>query len=267
MAKPEDDKEIYGAPLDLPKSSPRHSLPKHKKKWIKTIIKLLVFLIVIGAIGYAIYYLKYLPNPPKKESSDTPIQSQAVTSSKNNDEVIPATDFKKHVGDFPRIELTYPSNWTLTEKDNGVQIVSPDFSYETSDKGTVKGNFSVYLRQGARASEGKYIGRGLAVRPTEKLVYKAPSSTQRKDTNLTLFGLDKSTHFSYFMISGDYVLAKEETLGPSYGKEAETYIIVGGFGSTKQIEPMDYANLPLDKATNLAVYKQGIEIVKSLKVF
>lgn len=264
MATPEDEQEIYGAPLDLPESGaeiPQHNPPiKHKFRYIRILIILLVLTIIAGCIFYFFLRPKNTNVSPQTTTSDSATNKEPKKS-------VATTELKKHTGDFPRMELNYPATWTLVEKDNSVTITSPEFDYKTSSKGVVKGNFSIYIRMGAREQEGKYIGRGVAVRPTEKLVYDAPSSTQRKDTNLTLFGLDTTDHYSFFLISGDYILKKGETLGPNYGREAETYIIAGGFGSSKQTDPLDYNNLDIKVATEDESYEQGIAIVKSLKVF
>lgn len=266
MAKPENEQEIYGAPLDLPEASaevPNHN-PNPPVKRKSRLILITLIIIILCLISAGIYYFLLRP----KDSSPTaqPSTSDSTTAEPKKSSST-TTELKKHTGDFPRMELSYPATWTLVEKDNSVTITSPEFDYKTSSKGVVKGNFSIYIRMGAREQEGKYIGRGVAIRPTEKLVYDAPSSTQRKDTNLTLFGLDTADHFSFFLISGDYVLQKGETLGPNYGREAETYIIAGGFGSSKQVDPLDYNNLKAEDATNDESYEQGIAIVKSLKVF
>ena len=264
MAKPENDQEIYGAPLDLPETSSTSTVSRpgtSKKSHRKLVVTIII--IIILATGAALYFFLLRTKP----SSDTPAKSDQSSATTNAATEKQATDYKKHTGDFPRMELTYPSTWILVEKDNGVTVSSPDFTYTTTDKGEVKGNFSVYIRQGAREQEGKYIGRGMAVQPTEKLVYKEPSSTQRSDTNLTLFGLDSADYFSFFLVSGDYELKKGETLGPTYGREAETYIIAGGFGSTKQTDPLDYNDLEVKEATSNEAYKQGIDIIKSLKVY
>ena len=265
MAKPDNDQEIYGAPLDLPEesldSSTHHQKPSNTFRYKRFFA--ITAVLVIASVCIYVLLLRPKPSAPAKTNQN---YSTTKPSEDSRDSGV-TTNLKKYNGDFPRMELNYPATWTLTEKDNGVTISSPEFTYMTINKGEINGNFIVYIRQGAREQEGTYIGRGLAVRPTEKLVYKAPSSTQRADTNLTLFGLDSSDYFSYFFITGDYELKKGETLGPSYGREADTYIITGGYGTDKQSNPMDFNNLEIKKATSENVYKLGIEIVKSIKVY
>lgn len=265
MAKSPNDQEIYGAPLDLPEASieaPVHSQPS---KPAFRYIRILIIVVALIAIAAGVYFFFMRPKDttaPAQQPTPTSESTSKKTESSTN-----KTELKKHNGDFPRMEIDYPASWTLVEKDNSVTITSPEFDVKTVNKGVVKGNFSVYIRSGAREQEGKYIGRGYAVRPSEKLVYDAPSSTQRKDTNLTLFGLDSADYFSYFLVSGDYELKKGETLGPNYGREAETYIIAGGFGTSKQADPLDYNDLDVKEATTSDSYEQGIAIIKSLKVY
>ncbi len=66
------------------------------------------------------------------------------------------------------LTLTYPGTWKLTQTaDNGVRIESPVFRY-VAFKGTIDGYFRLYIRKGARSSDGAYIGHGIAIEPSQK---------------------------------------------------------------------------------------------------
>ena len=165
-----------------------------------------------------------------------------------------------------RLELKYPDNWTVTETtDNGLRIESPEFSYQTIDKGDVTGYFRIYIRKSARSSDGKYIGRGVALQPSEKLVYSQPTISQRKETSLTLFGLDTTDHFAYFLLTPNFQLNTGETMGPNYGKEIEAYIIGGGYSTKTLTDDLATYKVSKDGLTQKNSYKQAIEIIGSLK--
>ncbi len=100
----------------------------------------------------------------------------------------------------------------------------------------------------------------------EKLIYVSPAPNQRPETNLSFFGLDSSDHFAYFMIAGNFSLVKDESLGPEYGTEPETYIITGGYSSNELAEDMATNPVPLEYFSTTTAYKQAIEIIKSLKI-
>src|SRR5690606_36986054 len=130
--------------------------------------------------------------------------------------------------------------------------------YETTSKGVVNGNFRVYIRVTAREIDGKYIGRGFAIAPSEPLVYSNPLSTQRKDTYLSAFGLDKTDNFNFFLIAGNFNLKKGDSLGPNFGKEAGTYIIAGGYSSDDLKDDLAMNTVPTDSYSKTEAYKQAI---------
>jgi hypothetical protein len=161
--------------------------------------------------------------------------------------------------------ITYPSNWTVNEND-GLHIISPDFRYETTDKGMVTGNFQIYIRQTARPIDGQYIGKGIVVKPSEGLTYTTPGNGQRKSTNITAFGSVTNDHFTYFMITSDFNLKTGDQLGSSYGQELGTYIIVGGYGQKGQKDDLSFNNTPLSTFDKKNVYMQAITIIKTIKL-
>lgn len=262
---------LLGGPLKLPGEPSRNIAPRRPKRhlpWKK--ISLAGGLVVLIA-GLALGAVKLLgrkdtARPPTNQSAATDTAQPAESSQQTGSDVPDATELKTFKSDFPRVEFSYPSSWTVTENDNGVRIESPEFSYETIDAGKISGNFRVYIRTGARPADSAYIGRGVALEPSEKLTYSQPASSQRTETNLTLFGLDTSDHFAYFLIAGNFALQKNETLGPDYGKEPETYIITGGYSSEDLADDMATHKVPQNYAKQTKAYEQAINIIKSLKL-
>ncbi len=68
------------------------------------------------------------------------------------------------------------------------------------------------------------------------------------------------------MIAGNFSLQKDESLGPEYGREPETYIIAGGYSSTELTDDLATNQVGLEYFSQTNAYKQAIEILKSLKI-
>jgi hypothetical protein len=261
-----DDDNALKAPLDLPEDTTHHVPPAHSpkrpKKGGKTFVIILLVALVLAALGFAGW--KFTRPKPA---------SQATTNSDANTPAQPAeTDYtaatgtKTYTNDVMRLSFTYPDNWTVTETDNTVRVESPNFTYETLDKGNVTGNFRIYIRQGAQAADSKYIGEGVAILPSEKLVYAQPTATQRKDTYLSSFGLDTPDNYAFFLIAGNFNLKKGDTLGPNYGKEPDTFIIGGGYSSKDLKEGLETNKVPVDDFQESTAYKQAVDILKSIQI-
>jgi len=261
----EDAQSPLGGPLELPggesasgHSSHKSSLPRYFSK------KIVVVIILVLVVGVLIFLV--LKSKSDNNQSDKGAASKNTSSNSTVNDVPNITTTKKFESGFLSIELKYPDNWTVTETtDNGLRLESPEFSYQTVDKGKVNGNFRIYIRKSARSSDGKYIGRGVAIQPSEQLVYSQPTISQRKETSLTLFGLDTTDHFAYFLLTPNFKLNKGETMGPNYGKEIEAYIIAGGYSSKTLTDDLAMNLIPANGLTQKNSYKQAIEIIKSLK--
>lgn len=265
-----EDESILGAPLDMPDGPPpsphKHAYKKHRRSPKKFVIIVLV-LVVLGALGYVGWswhaHRKATPAAPATPAlaAATPTESDSsATDSPNTSSLQPFQSAQLHLG------VSIPSDWKATEKDGGVTISSPGFTITNSDREQLKGSFTVYMRQGSRTTDGKYIGQGVAIKPTEKMAYAAPGNAQRKETQLTNFGAVTSDHFTFFMITGDYNLQKEGQLGGSYGREPDTYIIVGGFADSKRTDDLAFVNVPLEAYAKSRAYAQAIAILKSIKI-
>lgn len=271
MEEPTPDNEpAFQSPRDVPPEQPSYKVPDYPgmkpfKKSKKPLLFTILALVMLAALAYGGY--KIFGN---KKSTPKPVTNVSINTSETstNKDVPNASSTKTYENGFLGVTLTYPDTWNVTESDNkdSVRLESPNFSYQTTTKGPITGNFRIYIRKGARTVDGKYIGRGYAVQPSDKLTYTKPALGQRTDTNLTLFGLDTSDNFAFFLIAGNYSLKKGDTLGPDYGKEAETYIIAGGY-SSKDLKD-DLATNPVapNMITTSNAYKQAIDILKSLQL-
>ncbi len=233
----------------------------------KRLLLVIVSLLTLAGIGFglALYTSKDKPSQPANGQSSA---SQNPVTSSGTSDIAPTGATKVFKSDFPRVEFTYPETWNVTENrdQQSIKVESPEFSYTSITGTTISGNFRIYIRQGARQQDSKYIGRGVASQPSEKLIYTAPASSQRPETNLSFFGLDGSNNFAYYMIAGNFSLQKDETLGPEYGTEPETYIIAGGYSSTELTDDLATNPVPLEYFSTTTDYKQSMDIIKSLKI-
>lgn len=234
--------------------------PANKRKKYPIIV---LFVLLLAGLGLAAYKIG-----SRKPATQTAPAGQSENKTVSEKDVPDAPDTKAYENGFLGVKLSYPSNWTATESANkdAVRFESPEFRYQTLSQGEVTGNFRVYLRKGARDVDGKYIGRGYAMQPSEKLVYAQPAVGQRPDTFLSLFGLDTPDNFAFFLIAGNYNLVKGDTLGPTYGKELETYIITGGFASKELKDDLATNPVAPELVTTSNAYKQALDILKSLQL-
>lgn len=263
---PQDNESPLGGPLELPEDNTTHQPPapqqtKPRRKVGKTAIIILAIALVLVAGGLLAWKL----TKPKSNTAQNS-NSNAQTADTAKTDLPASTGTKAYKNDIMRLSFTYPDNWTVTEDKGTVTVVSPEFSYKSSDKGDVTGHFKLYVRQGAQTEDSKYIGKGVAIMPSEKLVYTNPAPSQRKDTNLSFFGIDTPDNFNYFLIAGNFDLKKGDTLGPNYGKEADTFIIGGGYSAKDLKEGLAMNNISVDQFQQSAAYKQAIDILKSIQI-
>lgn len=262
----EDDSPLK-EPLDLPEDATTHQPPsknfdpKLQKKGGKKIVVVLLILIVVAGLGFLGW--KLLTKPKSEPEGAKP--SGSSTSQPKSD-LPKASGTKAYTNDIMRLTLTYPNNWTVSEESGSTFIESPTFSYSTTNKGDVTGVFRIYIHQSATTSDSKAFGRGLAIMPSEKLVYANPAPSQRKETFLSFFGLDNTDNFAYLLIAGNFDLKKGDSLGPNYGKEMDTIIIGGGYTTKEQKEGLTNSQVPVDSFQNTDAYKQAVDILKSIQI-
>ncbi len=265
-----DEENLPDMPVDLPGESqqsghtPQYSKPP--KRGYKKLAFVLVAIVVVIGLVYGAY--KLFGGKKSNTNSSTQQSSQQAQSQPAVSDVPSASGTKDYSNDNLNLKLSYPSNWTVTESDtkDSFRLESPEFTYQTTDKGNVTGNFRIYVRKGARDIDSKYIARGVAIQPSDKLTYTNPASTQRKDTYLSLFGLDTTDNFAFFLIAGNFNLQKGQSLGPTYGKELQTFIIAGGFSSKSLQDDLATNKVPVSTVQTSNAYKEAVEVLKSLQL-
>lgn len=234
----------------------------------KRLILVGVGLLILGGIGFALALFTSGNEKSSQTNAPSSNTTQPDQSTVGTSDIQTVSATKNFKSDFPRIEFTYPENWKVTEikEQEGVRIESPDFKYTSITGIPVSGNFRIYIRQGARQQDSKIIGRGVAAQASEKITYSSPASNQRPETNLSFFGLDTSDNFAFFLIAGNFSLEKDETLGPEYGTEPETFIIAGGYSSNELTDDLATNPVPTEYFSTTNAYKQALDIIKSLKI-
>jgi hypothetical protein len=270
----DEDKALLSEPVTLPgendgsrgrsfKRKRSFSIP-FKKIGIKLAVVLAVALVAFG--GFKLYQsIKNKPaGSPNQQQSAGAVNNE--TNQQDGKDVPAAELSESYVGQRVRVEFKHPKTWKVHEtEDGGVRIESAEFTYPTK-QGEESGNFRIYIRTGARSIDGKYIGHGVAIKPSEKLTYSAPAVGQRSDTLLSTFGIDTQDNFAFFLIAGNFQLKPGDSLGPNYGKEPETYIIVGGYSGPDLKDDLATNSVSVDYYSSTNAYGQGVEIVKSLKL-
>ncbi len=265
-----DDDPILNQPLELPGGEnplPHKGVQSKKKKPKKFLIGLFVFLLVIGLAVVIVMLLKTPDKPVSNNSSASPVTNNSSQQPAQTSDVPEANNTESYTSSPYRITFSYPKTWMLTEaSDNGIRVESKKFSYTKSDGSTTTGNFRIYIRKGGRDQDGSIIGKGVAIEPSEKLKYDNPTPSQRKQTNLSQFGMNTPDNFAFFLIAGNYELKKGDTLGPDYGKEAETIIIAGGYSSEDLKDDLATNAVPTDWFKTTNAYKQAMAILQSLEI-
>ncbi len=262
---PEEELEQNPDQMKLPGGDGKTKKPRFsgakKSRAVKKALLILLILLLLGAAGFAVW--KYFIEPGGETSVDTAGQSESAQEQTSDIAETPLTE--TYSSEELRLDFKYPADWIVSEGAGGIRIESPEFTYQT-ESGETKGLFRLYIRKGARDADSKYIGRGVAIAPSEGLSYQDPLPGQRKDTLLSAFGLDTPDSFNFFLVAGNFDLKKGDTLGPDFGKEADAYIIAGGFTDNDNSEDLQMNSVRTDQYNQSSAYKQAVQIIKSLQL-
>lgn len=261
---PDDIPQEHMAQSSLASSSPVERAPK--SQIFKRFFYLVIFLFVVCILAFAAW--KFIPS--KTNSNQTSQNGQSSSNTQSADPVKLALGdtglSKTYSSDNLSLQLKYPESWTVSEQDSSIIIKSPAFDMKDKAGAAASTYFKVYIKKGADETDGKYLGRGFAVAPSEKINYSSPAAGQHTTTFLTDFGLDTNDNFAYFVVQGNFQLSKGDTLGPKYASEPDSYLVTGGFATDKQKDGLETIKLPLDSYKQNLAYQTGVDIVKSLQL-
>ena len=263
----DDDLKSASDSLNEPSETPayRPSASKQPRRFPKKLFTTLFIILVLASGGFALWvFVLNKPDSGNNEPTKSAVTQAPKTETK--DDVPDAAATETYNSTALSIGFKYPKTWKVSEAEGGIRVESPQFNYPAANLGNVDGMFRVYIRQGARKVDGKYIGAGLAIKPSEKLVYTQPAVGQRTDTLLSSFGADSTDIFTFFLIAGNFQLNKNDTLGPNYGSEPDAYIIAGGYTTTAATDDLAMNSVSLDYYSTTKAYKQALGIIGSLQL-
>lgn len=260
----EDDLKSAAESLkDLP--SERKYMPQPAKKYRskKPLLFLaVVVLIILGGAAVKKYILDKRGKTPAATQSPATSTPKKTEVARDVPETAALQDYKSTI---LGLSFKYPKTWVVSEAEGGLRVESPDFTYTAIQAGDVTGNFRVYIRKGSRDEDGKYIGSGVAIKPSEKLTYTQPVVGQRTETLLSSFGYSSPDIFSFFLIAGNFQLAIGDTLGPNYGREPDTIIVAGGYSSKGLSEDLSMNSMDPETYMSTNAYKQAYALIESLQ--
>jgi hypothetical protein len=260
----DDLKSASDAMTHEDKSAYRPALKQHTKKSPKKLLIIIALVIVLAVGGLALW--KFVLHKPKTTPTVTDTTTQKTETTKTGEDVPDEPLSETYESKALSVGFKYPKSWKASEATGGIKIESPAFHYQAASTGSTDGLFRIYIRQGARTQDGPYIGAGVTIKPSEKLTYTEPAIGQRTDTWLSSFGSDSSDIFTFFLIAGNFQLQKGDILGPDYGKEADTYIVAGGYTVPTATDDLAMTSVALDYYATTNAYKQALAIIASLKL-
>lgn len=264
-----DENYVDNDQMNLPGEDRHEPTPQFKTKKPKKIPKKILFVLGLVLFAVAIGFAVWRLVPSKNETPDstqTEQTTEQAAQSNNSQGLGDVSLTEEYKSDFLRISFKHPSSWTVNEVNDAIIVKSPDFKYKQNNGMEKDGFFKIYIKKGATDSDGKYLGRGYAVAPSEKITYSEPATGQRTETFLTDFGLDTPDNFAYFVVQGNFDLKKGDTLGPNFAKEIDAYLITGGFSSSDQTENLATNIMSLSEYKTNEAYITAIEIIKTLKL-
>lgn len=263
------DDDLKAAANSLtPDSAPASFKPaeaKHKqKRSIKPLIYAFTGLIGVAALGFVGY--KVVTHKKSAATNTTVTQVETTAKQPASSDITQEDLSETYTSKLLSVGFSYPKSWKISESSSGIKIESPAFNYTPAEAASLDGNFRIFIRQGSRDVDSKYIGSGIAIKPSEKLTYTSPAIGQRTETWLSSFGYNSADIFSYFLVAGNFQLERSDTLGPNYGKEPDTYLVVGGYSSLDNADDMAMNSVDLDYYATTTAYKEALQILASIQL-
>lgn len=261
-------------PQDVPQAQIAHAAmtggaveKAPKKTIIKRLILLIIAVAVLAAVGVVAWKLVPAKDEPRQPAQTSQDQTKPAQTTDPVAAALADTQLSQtYTSDLLRLSLKYPSGWKVSEDNNAVTVKSP--SFDIADNSGIENTtyFKIYIKLGATDDEGKYLGKGYAVAPSETINYSDPEVGQRKTTFLTDFGLDNTDNFAYLVVQGNFELEKGDTLGPKFASEPDSFLVSAGFATAEDTGGLQTTLMPIDSYKDNLAYKTGVEIIKSLRL-
>lgn len=277
MNKYED--EIFDESLEIPETNEKSShffrikrSPLPQTLWLRVAV---ITFIVAALIGLGFYITRFVMSNDTRQSSTSQqseqdaisaLEEQSKNASTFNETSASNETITKRTN-APRLEVTFPRTWSLTEEAGGVTLASPPFQFTNVRGDTIdNGFFKIYIRQGARSVDAPYFGTGIASVQSTPLTYQNPALGQRETTNISFFGDNATDNTAYLLVAGNYSLNQGETLGSDFASNPETYIVVGGYSSKELSDDLEMHPVDSSFFSSTETYQQGLDIIRSLKL-
>lgn len=243
--------------------NPKNKPGSSKKKYL---LLTSILIIIFSVLGFAIWYF-VLNKKDQPENTQATMASQEQPESESGDDNLTSDELsQEYTSDRLQIDVKHPSNWKVDESSGEIIVYSPKTDVENVGGSEVSAEFRVIIKQGSGSSDSKYLGRGFAVKESQKIEYIDPAANQREESLVTNFGLDSSDSFAYFVVQGNFDLKKNETLGSDFASEADAVLVSGGFYSNESEDETKLVELDLDKYESNELYQTAIDIVKTLRL-
>lgn len=243
-----------------------HAKRPQSKRPTKKIIIISVAVALIAAAAAMTWLLLFNDKEAVAPSRNVSDNAQEKNENSSPAQLANSELSQSHTNDFLRLTFKYPKDWKVSDQNDVIVVTSPNFEYSKKDGQETEGYFKVYIKQQATPDDGKFLGRGVAIGPSEKITYASPQPGQRSETFLTNFGLDAQENFAYFVVQGNFDLKPGDTLGPKFAGEAGAYLIAGGYSGAEQKMPLETNLVSLNYFPNDQAYKTALSIVKSLQL-
>lgn len=173
------DYASYKAEGKKPGRADRKYDPDKDRDWGK-LLKPLVILLVLAALGAALYWLFLKSDPAKDDVANNP--NNVTTPAESN---IISTTMEHHTSQELALEFDYPSDWEVQETQGKLTATSPTLKLTDQNGRKVDGQVVMTIRNKQQPPTEFDAGPAIAARESEKIAYKNPSQGQRGNTYIS----------------------------------------------------------------------------------
>jgi len=166
--------------------------PKKKHKFLRKIAAFIGWILLVvaltGAGGGAAWYF-WLKDEPKQasEQQETPPAATPPT--------IVEAETEEYTSSAFQMQFDYPKDWKVTEgTDNKIIGISPVTSIKTASGGKQTGQIVFTVQHKQTSLPDFSTGSALAIRESEKIDYKKPSTVQRGSTYISFLSYAASAN-------------------------------------------------------------------------